>query len=150
VAGGERVGELEAENDRLRAEVVELVSLVAELKSRIADLESKLGRTSKNSSVPPSRDPNATREEAKLNRAQRRAAGRRQGKQPGAEGHHLSQVVDPHRRVIHRPSRCGGCGGDLAGAAVTGTEKRQVYDLPPMRSRWSSMWPSVSFAAVAV
>jgi transposase len=132
VAGEERVAELEAENDRLRAEVVELVSLVAELKSRVADLESKLGRTSKNSSVPPSRDPNATREEAKLNRAQRRAAGRRQGKQPGAEGHHLSQIADPHRRVVHRPSACAGCGRDLTGVAVTGSEKRQVFDLPPM------------------
>lgn len=130
MAGEERVAELAAENDRLRAEVVELLGLVAELKSRVADLESKLGRTSKNSSIPPSRDPNATREEAKLNRAQRRAAGRRQGKQPGAEGHHLSQVADPHRRVTHRPSACAGCGRDLTGVAVTGSEKRRCSTFP--------------------
>jgi transposase len=132
VAGEDRVAELEAENDRLRAAVAELVGLVAELKNRVADLESKLGRTSKNSSVPPSTDPNTTREEAKLNRAQRRAAGRRQGKQPGSEGHHLSQVDSPDRRVVHRPSACAGCGRDLTGAKVAGSEKRQVFDLPPM------------------
>jgi transposase len=132
VAGEDRVGELEAENSALRAEVATLLGAVAELKSRVADLESQLGRTSKNSSIPPSRDSNEAREQAKLNRAQRRQAQRRQGKQPGAEGHHLSQVEDPDRRMIHRPGVCAGCGGDLSAAAVVGSEKRQVFDLPPM------------------
>jgi phage shock protein A len=67
VAGEERVAELEAENEALRAQVSQLVGAIGELKSRVADLESQLGRTSKNSSTPPSRDGNETSEEAKLN-----------------------------------------------------------------------------------
>jgi transposase len=132
VAGEERVAELEAENEALRAQVAQLVGAIGELKSRVADLESQLGRTSKNSSTPPSRDGNETREEAKLNRAQRRQAQRRQGKQPGAEGRHLSQVEQPDHRVVHRPGMCSGCGGDLSAASVVGSEKRQVFDLPPI------------------
>ena len=132
MADGDRVAELESEVDRLRVENAELRDVVAELTSRIADLESQLRRTSKNSSVPPSTDPNATREQAKLNRAQRRQAARRQGKQPGAEGHHLSQVENPDRRVVHRPGVCAGCGGNLSDASLVGEEKRQVFDLPPI------------------
>jgi transposase len=135
VAGEERVAELEAENEALRAQVAQLVGAIGELKSRVADLESQLGRTSKNSSTPPSRDGNETREQAKLNRAQRRQAERRQGKQPGAEGHHLSQVEEPDHRVVHRPAVCSGCGGDLCPASVVGSEKRQVFDLPPIAAQ---------------
>lgn len=123
---------MESENVRLRAEIAELRSLVGDLKKKVADLESQLGRTSKTSSVPPSTDPNSTREEQKLNRAQRRAAVRRQGKQPGAEGRHLAQVADPDHRVTHRPSVCAGCGGNLDGAKLVGSERRQVFDLPPV------------------
>jgi transposase len=32
--------------------------------------------------------------------------------------------------VTHEPGRCAGCGGGLSGAEVTGTERRQVIDLP--------------------
>jgi transposase len=138
MAGGDEVVErlvaendrLRAENDTLQAEIGELRGLIGELKSRVADLESKSGRTSKTSSIPPSRDPNSAREEAKLNRAARRAAARRQGKQPGSEGKHLSQRSVVDRRVRHRPAMCAGCGADLAGAKVVGGETRQVFDLP--------------------
>jgi transposase len=97
-------------------------------------LESKLGQTSKDSSVPPSRDPNTARAEAKADRAARRGGSRKQGKQPGSQGHHLAQVDKPDRRVVHRPSVCTGCGGDLAGATVVGSERRQVFDLPPIKT----------------
>ena len=132
MADGDRVAELESEVGQLRGENAELRSVVAELRNRVADLESQLRRSSKNSSVPPSTDSNETREQAKLNRAQRRQAARRQGKQPGAEGRHLSQVENPDHRVVHRPGVCAGCGGDLSDAALVGQEKRQVFDLPPI------------------
>jgi transposase len=35
--------------------------------------------------------------------------------------------------VEYVPERCGGCGADLAGAAVVGVEARQVFDLPALR-----------------
>ena len=134
-----RVEQLEAENFGLRI-------LVGELQAQIADLEGRLGKTSKNSSKPPSSDPNSVRAEKKLTRAERRAKAREQmkartkgkpeakpGKQPGAEGHHLGRVAEPDRRVTHRPETCCGCGGGLVDAEVVSTERRQVFDLPPIK-----------------
>jgi transposase len=69
------------------------------------------------------------------NRAERRAAGRRPGKQPGGEGKHLAQVADPDEVVRHRPGTCTGCGAGLAGAEVIGTERRQVFDVPEISVR---------------
>jgi transposase len=46
------------------------------------------------------------------------------------------QLTDhPDKTVRHRPSRCGCCGKSLKGAPVTGTERRQVIDIPPVRAR---------------
>jgi transposase len=64
------------------------------------------------------------------NRAERRAAKRRPGKQPGSEGKHLAQVAHPDEVVTHLPEACIGCGSDLADAEVIGTERRQVFDVP--------------------
>lgn len=102
----------------------------------MANLERRLGRNPRNSSAPPSSEglskPPA---QPKPNRAQRRAEKKkRPGKQPGSEGHHLAQVDDPDEVVAHRPGRCGGCHGDLSGAAVVGVEARQVFDLPRVKA----------------
>jgi transposase len=67
------------------------------------------------------------------NRAQRRAQDRRPGKQPGSDGTHLAQVIDPDAVVIHAPSACHDCGTDLSDAEVIATERRQVFDLPETR-----------------
>ena len=64
------------------------------------------------------------------NRAERRAAGRRAGKQPGSEGKHLAQVTSPDEVVTHLPEVCTGCGAGLEAAEVIGTERRQVFDVP--------------------
>lgn len=44
----------------------------------------------------------------------------------------MSQVANVDERVRHRPARCSGCGGDLAGSTVVDAETRQVFDLPPI------------------
>jgi transposase len=69
----------------------------------------------------------------RLPRSERKAAGRRQGKQPGAPGANLAQVVDPDEVVTHAPDACTNCGADLSDAEVTGVERRQVFDLPRIR-----------------
>ena len=63
-------------------------------------------------------------------RAERRAAAKKQGKQPGAPGKHLAQRADPDVIVTHVPSVCGSCGDRLDDAEVVGVESRQVFDLP--------------------
>jgi transposase/uncharacterized coiled-coil protein SlyX len=104
---------------------------ITELEARLADLEERLGRNPRNSSMPPSKE--GLEKPSAPSRAERRAAKRRPGKQPGAEGKHLAQVEDPDEVRIHAPGVCEGCGGDLADADVVDTERRQVFELPPMR-----------------
>lgn len=99
--------------------------------ARIADLEERLGRNPRNSSMPPSAE--GFSKPPAPNRAERRAAKRRPGKQPGAEGTHLAQVEDPDEVLTHSPSACTDCGRDLADAEITDVERRQVFELPPMR-----------------
>lgn len=57
----------------------------------------------------------------------------------------MALVDDPDERLRHEPGSCAGCGGDLAGAAEVGVERRQVFDLPPMRVQVTE--PSSSPAA---
>jgi transposase len=40
----------------------------------------------------------------------------------------------PHKTVKHRPKQCSGCGKSLKRAPVTGTERRQVTDIPPVKA----------------
>ncbi len=74
---------MEATIARLQAENAELRALLVRLQSQVADLEGQLGKHSGNSSKPPSSDTNTQRAANNLSRAQRRAAARKQGKQPG-------------------------------------------------------------------
>lgn len=94
---------LRAENAALREEVAVLQRELSAFKGQIetmartiAELEKKLGRNSKNSSMPPSSDifTKPAKEESP-NRKARRAMGRKPGKQPGAPGAHLAPVEDP-------------------------------------------------------
>jgi transposase len=114
----------------LRAVIAEQVGVIERLTARVAELERQLGKHSRNSSKPPSSDGLGKPPAAKR---QRRGGGRRPGKQPGAPGAHLARVADPDEVVVHRPERCGGCGGDLTLAPVVGVEARQVFDLPEIR-----------------
>ena len=41
-------------------------------------------------------------------------------------------MAEPDREVRHEPGSCSGCGAGLAGRPVTGVERRQVFDLPPV------------------
>jgi len=117
--------ELAAENAQLRAAVVQL-------RAEVAELQRQLGRDSRNSSQPPSSDSPFTKPAPK---SLRRKSGRKPGGQQGHPGSTLAQVSDPDERVRHEPDRCGGCGADLAEAPEVGLERRQVFDLPPLRVR---------------
>jgi transposase len=123
----ERLSGLLRERD---AEITELRATVSALTTRIAELEARLGRNSKNSSMPPSAEGFA-KPPVTLNRAARR---RRPGKQPGDQGHRLEPVEHPDHVVIHTPHRCSSCDTRLVFGELVRQEVRQVFDLPEVRA----------------
>lgn len=131
--------DLVAANEELRARVAAQEREIELLKAKITALEHRVGRSSKNSSLPPSADSIKDKAEATKDRAARRAAAkaarkedltRKRGKQPGAPGVTLKKRDDPTSVIDHEPECCSSCGADLATAPVEGIEVRQVFDTP--------------------
>ncbi len=114
----------------LRAELAEKRSELDRALERIAELEARLKQNSRNSSKPPSSEGLAK----PAPRSLRKKSGRRPGGQDGHKGTTLVQVARPDREVRHEPGCCGRCGAGLAGRPVTGVERHQVFDLPPVRA----------------
>lgn len=111
----------------LNAEQADRIEQQAE---RIGELERRLAQNSRNSSRPPSSDGPA----APARRSSRTKTGRKQGKQPGAEGRTLRLVEDPDQVVDHLPAACSGCGGGLGRASPAGMLRRQVHDIAQIRA----------------
>ncbi len=96
----------------------------------LKDLQARLGKTSANSSKPPSSDGYA-----KLRRTKslRQPGQKPRGGQPGHEGDTLKRVATPDLSAVHPVVACHPCGGDLRGVAVTTHDERQVFDIPAIR-----------------
>lgn len=116
----------------MRALVGELMSRLEALEAENAELRRQLGLNSQNSSKPPSSDSPFDKPAPK---SLRRKSGRKPGGQPGHPGSTLALVDDPDETRCHEPKVCAGCGAGLGGAVQLGVERRQVFDLPPMRVR---------------
>lgn len=109
-----------------------VVVLVLALEAKVRDLEGRLALNSVNSSKPPSSD--GLQKPAP--RSLREKTGRKPGGQPGHPGRTLEQVKTPDHTQVHtlQTCPCGRCGGvSLKDAPVLDYERRQVFDLPPMR-----------------
>ncbi len=89
-----------------------------------------MAKDSHNSSKPPSSDGFS-----KKPRSLRRSSGRKPGGQPGHEGTTLRQIANPDPQIVHPlPEVCDACGARLGAEAAKRTEeRRQVFDLPPIR-----------------
>jgi transposase len=116
----ERIAQLEAENERLRDQIVALLA-------RVQDLEARLAKDSHNSSKPPSSD--GLRRKTK---SLRQKSGKKPGGQLGHRGETLHLVATPDEVVEHRPAVCVQCQTPLAEAEVVLRERRQVQELPPV------------------
>jgi transposase len=122
----------------LRAELV-AAQLAAEAlrgelvkaQERIAELEAQAGKNSRNSSRPPSSD--GLGKPPPKPRSLRKRTGRKPGGQDGHQGRTLRQVADPDHEVAHEPGCCFGCQRPLAGRPITGVQRRQEFDLPPLK-----------------
>jgi transposase len=133
-AANTRLRELLAERDaRIEEQAAEIALLreaLAGLQSQVADLAAQVKANSRNSSKPPSSDGLAKPSPKSLRGKSGRKPGRPQG-QPGATTE-LSE--HPDKKVQHRPAKCGGCGKSLRNAPVTALERRQVIDIPPVKT----------------
>jgi len=127
----QEVGRLQHQIARLKQELREARSDNHRLRRRNTELEALIGKDSHNSSRPPSTDPPW----AKRTKSLRRPAGRRPGGQVGHPGHTLRLTPKPTRVLTHRPERCRHCSSPLREGHCTGTERRQVVDLMPVRLR---------------
>jgi transposase len=117
--------------EELAAENAELRAMVEVLRAEVVELKRQMGQDSRNSSKPPASDGLAK----PAPRSLRRKSGRKPAGQKGHPGSTLAQVADPDEVLRHEPAACAGCGGGLVGAPEVGVERRQVFDLPPIRVR---------------
>lgn len=106
-----------------------LVTVIRQLEQRVQSLEDQLAKKSHNSSKPPSSDGYGGGRKRSL----RQNSGRKVGGQAGHEGQTLQAVAEPDECQVHRVEHCAHCQQGLGEVACCGTERRQVFDVPPMR-----------------
>jgi transposase len=116
----------------VRRKPEEAADRILALEDKVSELEGRLKLNSTNSSKPPSSDGLQKSAPKSL----RVKSGRKPGGQPGHPGHTLKQVETPDHTQTHRLEACpcGQCGGvSLKDVRLVDYERRQVFDLPPMR-----------------
>lgn len=115
----------------LSSEIEILKPIIATLEDRIQKLENKQAKDSHNSSKPPSSDGFKKRKRTK---SQRKKTNLKVGGQKGHQGHTLQMVEDPdHTEKCHLEKNNCDCGRSLRDQKVTGYEKRQLNDIPPVK-----------------
>ena len=113
----------------LQQQVRQLEQVVAEQAAVIQSLRDQLAKNSRNSGKPPSSDGL----KKPRTRSLRRKTGRRSGGQKGHEGHTLKMVEQPDHVQVHEASTCPHCATDLRSVEPGGHERRQIFDVPPVR-----------------
>jgi Transposase and inactivated derivatives len=147
-----RLARRKQELERVKRKLIKQECLVYELTRRLQQLQKALeelqpkplesqacagnrARDSHNSNLPPSSDLPAAKvaNAVRRNRSLRRQSGKKVGGQPGHPGRTLPQVERPDQVVIHSPDSCGNCAAPLSQSPVVNREKRQVFEIPPVK-----------------
>jgi transposase len=113
----------------LSARLVFLEQQATEQAATIQSLRDQLAKNSQNSSKPPSSDGL----KKPKTRSLRRSGERPNGGQPGHKGDTLKMVADPDYTEVYSVDCCPQCQLDLTTVETDGYEKRQVFDVPPVR-----------------
>jgi transposase len=116
--------------ERLLGIIADQQVQITTLSERVAALEAQLAKDSHNSGKPPSSDGLA---KSKKPASLRGKSGKPPGGQPGHPGETLRMTETPDRVEVHAPAGCAACGTSLGEIAGIPTERRQVFDLPPLR-----------------
>lgn len=106
----------------------ELVDYTFELQAEVRRLRDLAAQNSGNSSRPPSTD----RPEQPKPKSLRKKSGLKTGGQPGHPGRTLQLSDTPQHLEIHPLLECE-CGEDLSQEPALDFERRQVFDLPPLK-----------------
>ena len=99
-----------------------------EIAARLIALENRSSKDSRTSSKPPSSDGLMRKP-----KSQREKSGLKPGGQPGHEGKTLEKSETPDAIVVHALLACPGCGNDLGSVEAEIVDRRQVFDVPPLR-----------------
>jgi len=113
----------------LQQQVRELQQSVGAQAAEIQKLRDQLAKNSRNSGKPPSSDGLKKARTRNL----RKKTGRRSGGQKGHEGHTLEMTKQPDHIQVHAVSQCPHCAADLRVVEPSRLERRQVFDIPPVR-----------------
>lgn len=116
--------------DAVLALVNGLLAVIRALEARIQALEDQVAKNSSNSSKPPSSDGLS---KPRRTHSLRSPSGKKRGGQPGHPGHTLKAVAKPDHVRVHPVTVCQHCQASLEDIETNSHEKRQVFDLPPVR-----------------
>lgn len=106
----------------------ETAVIIAGLQAEVKELKEKLSKyenpkNSKNSSVPPSQDPN------RKTISTRKKSSKKVGGQKGHKGYKLSKIAQPTKTILHDITMCSCCKASLSDVAGE-TKSRQIFDIP--------------------
>ena len=111
----------------LQQQLQQLQETVAQQGAELQSLRDQVAKNSRNSGKPPGSDG------LKKPRNLRQKSGRPQGGQQDHPGHTLKMVEQPDHVEVHAVPTCEHCSSDLSSIEPDGYERRQVFDIPPVR-----------------
>lgn len=122
------IDELKQREKQGQSELKKLKRENQSLKRENTKLQDKIYRkNSRNSSIPPTQDPNRP----KTNQSLRIKSGKKPGGQEGHKGTTLDFSMSPTEVKDHYATICEKCGNKLSSALIL-SKKRQIIDIPPL------------------
>lgn len=112
------------------AHMQKLEEEITKLREEVQHLRGQLAKDSHNSSKPPSSD---GLKKKPRTQSLREKGKRKPGGVKGHQGDTLKMVSEPDHVIVHDVESCPHCHKDMREAAIRGYERRQVYDIPPLR-----------------
>lgn len=108
----------------------ETSKIIADLRKEVSELKEKLSKyenpkNSKNSSIPPSRDPN------RKTRSLRKKSNKKVGGQKGHKGNKLKKIKIADKIILHDITECTCCKAILPQGGEV--KSRQIFDIPKIK-----------------